>query len=158
MAAWTWVFKMRDCVFLAYIPPQDLGHCLTHSRCTVGTHDWLEWLYSSFLKESLTSISKLSPGVYLPESCGDAETISLTGSAQEDHYSATFSYSCGCWKLTNYGQGCEGLEMSPSAHLASLSNQVLISDKFSGFREAAWPCLTVGGADKPNREHRVGGS
>lgn len=48
--------------------------------------------------------------------------------------------------------------MPLSAHLASLSNKVLTSDKLFGFCEAAWPCLAVGGADnEPNREHRLGG-
>lgn len=47
--------------------------------------------------------------------------------------------------------------MPLSAHLASWSNQVVISDKFFGFCEAARPHLAVGGADNElNREHRLG--
>lgn len=46
--------------------------------------------------------------------------------------------------------------MPLSAHLASLSNQGLISDNFSGFCEAAWPCLAVGGAQNEVSRKQTG--
>lgn len=57
----------------------------------------------------------------------------LTGAAGEGHCFVTPSASRHCEKLTNCEQGSEGLEMPRSAHLASLSQLVLISDNFFGF-------------------------
>lgn len=69
----------------------------------------------------------------------------------------TSSASHRCWKLTNCEQGSEGLERPLSAHLASLSQLVLISSNFFGFCEAAWPCLAMGSArNNVNPEHRLG--
>lgn len=87
-----------------------------------------------------------------------AETILPHQSDQGGRRFATSSDSHHCSKLTNYEQGSEGHEMPLSAHLASLSNPVLISDNSFGFCEAAWPCLAVGGAgNEPNSQHRLRG-
>lgn len=78
----------------------------------------------------------------------------LMGAARQGHYFVTSTDSHHCKKLTNCEQGREGLEMPLSAHLASLSHPVLISDNFFGPCEASWPCLAMGSAQNP--EHRLG--
>lgn len=79
----------------------------------------------------------------------------LIGAAREGPQSVIASASHLCQKLTNCEQGNEDLEMPLSAHLASLSHLVLISDNCFGFCEA--PLLAMGSAhNKLNPGHGGG--
>lgn len=79
----------------------------------------------------------------------------LIGAAREGPQSVKASASHLCQKLTNCEQGNEDLEMPLSAHLASLSHLVLISDNCFGFCEA--PLLAMSSAhNKLNPGHGGG--